>query len=88
MKYFIVFLSFVFSIPSISQTKKIPLDTMVVTNHTAVIKNKSISYQATTGTQPVWDKTGQPTATLYYTYYERSDIKDKTSRHKIFSSMG
>lgn len=88
MKYFIVFLSFVFSIPSISQTKKIPLDTMVVTNHTAVIKNKSISYQATTGTQPVWDKTGQPTATLYYTYYERSDIKDKTNRPLVISFNG
>ena len=34
-----------------SQVKKIPLDTMVVTNHNVVIKGQSLSYQATAGTR-------------------------------------
>ncbi len=55
-----------------SQDIHIPVDTTVITNHTSTIKGQKISYTATTGTQPVWDKDGKAIATLYYTYYKRT----------------
>ena len=85
--YFTIFL-FSLSLVGFSQTLKITKDTMVVTNHTTTIKNIPISYKATTGTQPVWSEKGEPIATLYYTYYERNDIKDKAKRPLIFSFNG
>jgi carboxypeptidase C (cathepsin A) len=51
----------------------------VVTEHTTTIKGKKISYKATTGTMPVWDEDGKAIAGLFYTYYERSDVKDRAS---------
>jgi carboxypeptidase C (cathepsin A) len=49
-------------------------DENVVTEHTT-IKGQKISYKATTGTMPVWDEDGKAIAGLFYTYYERSDVK-------------
>lgn len=73
---------------SFGQKLTIPTDTMVVTNHTATIKGVSLSYSATTGTQPVWDKKGNPIATLFYTYYERNNVKNRANRPLIFSFNG
>ncbi|PNW28751.1 S10 family peptidase [Formosa algae] len=88
MKHYYTILFSLFTICGISQSVKIPTDTMVVTTHTTTIKNKSISYTATTGTQPVWDKKGNPIAALYYTYYERNNVKDKTNRPLVISFNG
>ena len=70
------------------QIRKIPVDTIVVTNHTAKIKNQVIKYQAQTGTQPVWDTIGRPIATLFYTYYRRIDLENYNKRPLIFSFNG
>ena len=70
-----------------SQSRKIPIDTTIVTNHNTTVKGQSFSYTATTGTQPVWDEMGNPTATLFYTYYTRDKVKDRASRPIIFSLM-
>ena len=70
------------------QIRKIPVDTIVVTNHTAKIKNQVIKYQAQTGTQPVWDTIGRPIATLFYTYYRRIDVENYNKRPLIFSFNG
>ena len=70
------------------QIRKIPVDTIVVTNHTTKIKNQVIKYQAQTGTQPVWDTIGRPIATLFYTYYRRIDVKNYNKRPLIFSFNG
>jgi carboxypeptidase C (cathepsin A) len=59
-----------------SQTVTLPADTQVLTVGSVVIKGKSVPYKATTGTQPVWDASGKIIASLFYTYYERTDIKD------------
>lgn len=45
-------------------------------------------YNATAGTQPVWDADGKVIASLFYTYYERSDVPDKTSRPLALSFNG
>ena len=71
-----------------AQERQIPIDTLVVTNHTTNIKGVSISYQAQTGTQPVWNEDGKPMATLFYTYYKRTNDKSKAPRPIIFSFNG
>mgnify|MGYP000692817759 FL=1 len=73
---------------SYSQSRKIPIDTMVVTIHNTTVKGQSFSYTATTGMQPVWDKNGEPTATLFYTYYKRNNIKNRAKRPLIISFNG
>lgn len=70
------------------QKRAIPTDTMVVTTHNTSVKGVSFSYTATTGTQPVWNKKGEPTATLFYTYYERNNVKDKANRPLVISFNG
>lgn len=72
---------------SYSQSRKIPIDTMVVTTHNTTVKGQSFSYTAITGTQPVWDKNGDPTATLFYTYYKRNNTKS-ANRPLIISFNG
>lgn len=57
-----------------SQGRYIEVETAVTTNHTANILGQRINYTATAGTQPVWDKDGKPIATLFYTFYQRSDV--------------
>lgn len=73
---------------ALAQDRKLPADTTVTTTHEVTVKGKHFPYNATTGTQPVWDKDGKVIASLYYTYYERSDIKDRASRPLIISFNG
>ncbi|WP_276501586.1 S10 family peptidase [Terrimonas pollutisoli] len=63
-------------------------DKNVVTDHTTTIKGQRIAYKATTGTMPVWDEEGKCIAGLFYTYYERRDVKDKTIRPLVISFNG
>ncbi len=89
MKRLYILLLFICStIIAVAQTRKIPVDTMVVTNHSVSIKGQQISYKATTGTQPVWNKKGEPIATLFYTYYERNTIKNRAERPLVISFNG
>jgi carboxypeptidase C (cathepsin A) len=80
----VLFISFV----SLAQNREIPIDTIVTTYHTTTIKGKNVNYQAQTGTQPVWDKNGKPIATLFYTYYKRTDLKNNPERPLLFSFNG
>ncbi|MDQ6469479.1 carboxypeptidase [Flavobacterium sp. LHD-80] len=63
-------------------------DSQVVTNHTTTIKGQKVAYKATAGTMPVWDEDGKAIAGLFYTYYERSDVKDRDSRPLVISFNG
>ena len=71
-----------------AQKVHVPIDTTVVTNHTAKIKGKTFPYTATAGFQPVWDDNGMPIASLLYTYYKRSDIKNDEDRPLVISFNG
>ncbi len=73
---------------SLAQDRSIPVDEVVTTNHQQVIKGKSISFSATTGTQPVWDNDGKAIAAVHFTYYMRTDIKDRASRPLVISFNG
>lgn len=87
MKHFFFLLATISSTLVFSQVKKIPLDTMVVTEHSITIKGQNLAYQATAGTQPVWNEKGEPIATLFYTYYKKSN-SEKEKRPIIFSFNG
>ena len=78
------FLSFSFN----AQDNRIPLDTTIVTLNSVTIKGKKVPYKAITGMQPVWNSNGKIVASLYYTYYSRTDIKDKSRRPIIMSFNG
>ncbi|MFT3935055.1 MAG: carboxypeptidase [Chitinophagaceae bacterium] len=63
-------------------------DNAVSTDHETTIKGQRIPYKATAGTMPVWDDEGKCIAGLFYTYYERSDIKDRSTRPLVISFNG
>ena len=72
----------------LAQNRSLPADTTVITNHETTIKGKKVLYTATTGTQPVWNEDGKAIASLYYTYYKRSDLRDDTARPLVISFNG
>ena len=82
--FLFVFISQIFS----AQDARIPLDTMVVTTNSVIIKGKTVPYKATTGMQPVWNDNGEIIASLYYTYYKRTDVKNDEDRPIIMSFNG
>ena len=72
----------------ISQQRKLPIDTVITTQHSVTIDGKAINYTAKVGTQPVWDETGKPIASLHYTYYTRNNVKDRAARPLLISFNG
>lgn len=88
MKKLLLITFVVIGLSMTAQNRTIPVDTMVVTNHTSTIKGTKINYTATTGTQPVWDESGKPIATLYYTYYKRSNAGSMSKRPLLISFNG
>jgi len=71
-----------------AQLRQLPVDTLVVTNHKTIIKGSSVTYRAEAGTQPVWNEKGQPIASLFYTYYRRTNVNNASQRPLIFSFNG
>jgi len=71
-----------------AQSRSLPIDTTVVTQHGVTVNGVSFTYTAETGTQPVWDENGKPIAALHYTYYTRNNIKDRASRPLLISFNG
>lgn len=71
-----------------AQKRQLPADTTVITQHEVTIKGQRVPYTATVGTQPVWDDSGKPVASLFYTYYERSDVEDRAARPLVISFNG
>lgn len=89
MKSFSLLILFLFSCTTLfAQNIELPVDTVVVTNHSVSIQGKTINYTAQTGTQPVWNDAGEPVASLFYTYYKRSDIRNTENRPLVISFNG
>jgi len=88
MKKYFFFLLLMSFVSMNAQDVRIPLDTTVVTSNEVTINGKKVSYKATTGMQPVWDDHGEIIASLYYTYYKRTDIKNSEKRPIIMSFNG
>ncbi len=70
------------------QERALEAESAVVTTHETTIKGVKMSYSATAGTQPVWSEDGKVIASLFYTYYERADVKDRESRPLVISFNG
>jgi carboxypeptidase C (cathepsin A) len=88
-KMYSVFLLFcLFCVSAISQDIKLPVDSAVITTHTVNIRGQVVNYTAKVGTQPVWNEQGEVIASLFYTYYERTGLKDRAARPIIFSFNG
>src|SRR5262249_34250535 len=64
------------------------IDSSVSTHAEVTTKGHRAPSDATAGTIPVWDEDGKPIAGVFYTYYERSDIKDRDSRPLVISFNG
>jgi carboxypeptidase C (cathepsin A) len=74
--------------PAAAQTVHVPVDTATSSDHTVTIRGQRVPYRATVGTQPVWDADGKPIASVFYVYYERTDVRDKSRRPLVVSFNG
>jgi len=84
----LISLSFFSSLVCAKNERKIVIDEKTTTIHSTKINGDKIKYSATTGTQPVWNEEGEAVASLYYTYYQRSNIKDNSKRPLVISFNG
>ena len=72
-----------------AQTDRVlPAESAVNSTGQVTIKGKVVPYKVTAGTQPVWNAEGKPSASLFYTYYERTDVTDKSKRPFEFTWQG
>ncbi|WP_108423580.1 S10 family peptidase [Flagellimonas amoyensis] len=89
MKNYMTLLAFLlFVLTSTAQQLNTAMDSTVTTYREITIKGKPVKYKATAGKQPVWDEKGKIIAGLYFTYYERTDVKDKSKRPLFISFNG
>ena len=63
-------------------------DYSITTESTVTIKGVKIPYKAIAGTIPVWNDSGKVIAGVFFTYYERTDIKDRAARPLLISFNG
>lgn len=63
-------------------------DSAMTIKNQVTIKGQVVPYTANFGTLPVWDDDGKAIAGVFYTYYERSDVKDRTMRPLVISFNG
>lgn len=77
------------SILTFAQTDRVlPAESAVNSTGQVTIKGKVVPYKVTAGTQPVYNAEGKPSASLFYTYYERTDVTDKSKRPFVISFNG
>ena len=76
------------TVTPISKTRVLSVDSEIVTKHEVTIKGIKVPYTATTGTMPIWDDEGRPAAGVFFTYYERDGIADRSSRPLVISFNG
>lgn len=84
---FLIFVLFL-SVLANAQDRVLPAESAIVSTGEAMIKGKRIPYKVTAGTQSVFNAEGKPSASLFYTYYERTDITDKSKRPFVMSFNG
>jgi carboxypeptidase C (cathepsin A) len=63
-------------------------DQTVTTEQTVTVKGIKIPYKAIAGTIPVWNDSGRVIAGVFFTYYERTDVKDRAARPLVISFNG
>lgn len=90
MRKFMFVILMLFSVEiSFAQTERqIEIESKVESMGEVTIKGKRVPYKATAGTQPVWNEKGKPIASLFYTFYERTDVTDRANRPLVISFNG
>ncbi|WP_156877182.1 S10 family peptidase [Salinimicrobium terrae] len=83
-----IFFAFFNSEATAQKSVEVPVDTTVATSHRVNINGQRIDYTAITGTQPVWNDSGEAIASLFYTYYKRDDARDLKNRPLVISFNG
>ena len=68
--------------------REINLEQKTETKGEVTIKGQKVPYKVTATTQPVWDEDGKAIATLFYVYYERTDVTNKETRPLVVSFNG
>jgi hypothetical protein len=63
-------------------------DQQIIAEHEVTIKGVKVPYKTVTGMLPVWDADGKAQAGVFFTYYERSDVKDRAPRPLLISFNG
>lgn len=71
-----------------AQDRKLEVESEVITHHEVTVKGQKFNYTAKVGTQPVWDDKGKAVASLFYTYYTRDGIDDRSNRPLVVSFNG
>lgn len=74
--------------PVQAQQLNTDMDSTVTTSGQVTIKGVPVKYTATTGKLPVWDDKGKIIAGLFFTYYERTGISDRSKRPLVISFNG
>ena len=90
-----LWLSLLLPLPALAQSDTegpipadVPVDSAIVTQHEILIGGQRVPYTAEVGFQPVWNADGEVIASLFYTYYERSDVSDRDARPLMVSFNG
>ncbi|MFB6240632.1 MAG: carboxypeptidase, partial [Gemmatimonadota bacterium] len=75
--------------PKMPKKIEVPLDTAWTSQHTVTMADgREIPYTATVGWMPVYNDDREAVASVFYTYYRRSDVQDRSSRPLTFSFNG
>ncbi len=90
LKSYLTLICFSIYLPLVlaQESRKIEIESSSITQGEVTVKGNLVTYQATAGTMPVWNEDGDPIASLFFTYYQRTDIADKASRPLVFSFNG
>jgi len=65
-----------------------PVDTAIRSQHRVTIRGAIVPYETQVGMQPVWNDSGTVIASLFYTYYRRTDVRDVGNRPLVISFNG
>lgn len=71
-----------------SDTIEVVVDDSATSEDAVTINGQRVPYRVTVGTQPVWDEENKAIASMFYTYYERTDVADKSTRPLAISFNG
>ena len=71
-----------------AQKRTLPVDTAITSTDRVTVKGEEVPYRVTTGTQPVYGDDDTVNAALHYTYYERTDVDDRSRRPIVVSFNG
>lgn len=78
----------ILSSPARAQHQQVPVDSARVRDDAVTIRGERVPYRVTSGFQPVWGDSGKALASLFYIYYERTDVRDRSRRPLLISFNG